>query len=148
MRWPGTIPPGKTCSEIATTLDILPTVAAMVGAKLPTDRTIDGKNILPLMQASPGAKTPHESYVLLYRDGCVRSGKWKYYPFNAAAVAKAGLSKDDPRSKATVQLYDLSSDPYEKHNLAERHPEVIARLHKAYTDLKTDIRKNARPRGE
>jgi arylsulfatase A len=148
MRWPQTIPSGKTCREVATTLDILPTLAGITEAKLPTDRKIDGKNILPLMKSLPGAKTPHESYVLLYRDGCVRSGKWKYYPFNAAAAKKARLSENDPRSKAPVQLYDLSSDLFEEHNLAEQHPEITARLQKAYNDLKADIKKNARPRGE
>lgn len=148
MRWPNSIPSGKTCNEIATTLDILPTIARITGAKLPTDRKIDGKDILPLMQSVPGAKTPHEAYVLLYRDGCVRSGKWKYYPFNAAAATKAALPKDDPRSKAPAQLYDLSSDPIEEHNLAEQFPEVAARLHKAYKDLKVEIKQNARPRGK
>lgn len=148
MRWPTSIPAGKTCNELATTLDILPTVAAITGAQLPTDRTIDGKDILPLMKALPGAKTPYESYVLLYRDGCVRSGKWKYYPFNAASNHKGSLSPDDPRSKAPVQLYDLSSDPFEKTNLAEQYPEVTARLQKAYKDLKLEIKQNARPRGE
>ena len=148
MRWPQSIPSGKTCDELATTLDILPTVAGIIGAQLPSDRKIDGKDILPLMKALPGAKTPYESYVLLYRNGCVRSGQWKYYPFNAASDHKGNLPKDDPRSKAPVQLYDLSADPYEKVNLAEKHPEICTRLHKAYKDLKTEIKQNARPRGE
>ena len=148
MRWPKSIPAGKTCSEMATTLDILPTVAGITGGKLPTDRTIDGKNILPLMKALPDAKTPHETYVLLYNEGCVRSGKWKYYPFNAAEIKKKSLPKSDPRSKAPVQLYDLSSDLFEKENLAEQHPEIVASLQRAYDDLKTDIQKNARPRGK
>jgi len=148
MRWPQSIPAGKTCREIATTLDILPTLAGIIGAKLPNDRKIDGKDILPLMKSLPGAKTPHEHYALLYKGGCVRSGKWKYYPFNAAKAKKAKLSKDDPRSQAPVQLYDLSSDLFEENNLAEEHPEVVARLQKAYADLKADIKKNARSRGE
>jgi arylsulfatase A len=133
---------------MATTLDILPTLAGITGGKLPTDRKIDGKDILPLMKALPGAKTPHDTYVLLYNDGCVRSGKWKYYPFNAAAIKKKALPESDPRSKAPVQLYDLSTDLFEEKNLAEEHPEIVARLHKAYKDLKTDIEKSARPRGE
>lgn len=148
MRWPQSIPPGKTCNKLATTLDILPTVAGIIGVQLPTDRKIDGKDILPLMKALPDAKTPHEHYAMLYKGGCVRSGKWKYYPFNAAEAKKAKLPKDDPRSKAPVQLYDLSADLFEENNLAEAHPEIVTRLHKAYTDLKTDIKENARPRGE
>ncbi|MDD7985523.1 sulfatase [Lentisphaera marina] len=148
MRWPKSIPAGKTCNEMATTLDILPTVAGIVGGKVPTDRKIDGKDILPLMKALPNAKTPYDNYVLLYNEGCVRSGKWKYYPFNAAEAKKRPLKKSDPRSKAPVQLYELSADVSEKVNLAEEYPEVVAQLQKAYDELKSDIEKNARPRGE
>ncbi len=49
MWWPGTIPPGSVCSEIAATINMLPTLAGLCGGKLPA-RKIDGQNIWPLMQ--------------------------------------------------------------------------------------------------
>jgi len=41
MRWPGKIPAGKTCDELASTLDLMPTLARLAGTKPPTDRIID-----------------------------------------------------------------------------------------------------------
>jgi len=61
MRLPGRIPAGKECSEVAGTIDMLPTIARLAGAELPA-REIDGKDIWPLMTAQPGAKSPHEAY--------------------------------------------------------------------------------------
>ena len=75
MKWPETIPAGTTCSEVATTLDLLPTIAAMVGGKVPTDRIIDGHNILPLMEGDPNATSPNDVYAYLYKDSGLRSGK-------------------------------------------------------------------------
>ena len=46
--WPGTIPAGGVCQEMATTMDVLPTFAYLAGAKPPDDRTLDGKDIRPL----------------------------------------------------------------------------------------------------
>ena len=101
------------------------------------------------MKGIPDAKSPHAAYAYLYKDGGVHSGKWKYYPFRAGTGSKDRLKKDDPRIKAPVQLYDLSADLGEKkNNLAEQHPEIVARLQKVYDDLKADIEKNARPSGK
>jgi hypothetical protein len=61
MRWPGNIPAGKTSDAIVTTMDLLPTFASLAGVPLPHDRTIDGKNILPLITGKT-AQSPHESY--------------------------------------------------------------------------------------
>ena len=56
MRWPGKIPAGTKCDEFAVTLDMFPTVAQLIGAELPTDRVIDGKDIWPLMAGEHGAR--------------------------------------------------------------------------------------------
>jgi arylsulfatase A len=65
MRMPGTIRSRIVCNEPASTMDILPTIAKLAGAKLPAHR-IDGKDIWPLMTGVPGAKSPHEAF-LYYR---------------------------------------------------------------------------------
>jgi len=48
MRWPGRIKPGTVCEELATMMDLLPTLAKLIGTELPSDRTIDGRDIGPL----------------------------------------------------------------------------------------------------
>src|SRR5213076_2932606 len=60
MRLPGTIPPGSVCREMATQMDLLPTLARLAGASVP--RPIDGKDITDLILANPGAVSPDESF--------------------------------------------------------------------------------------
>jgi arylsulfatase A len=79
MRWPGRIPAGKDCREVAGTIDLLPTFARLAGAPLP-EKQIDGRDIQSLMFGEPGAQSPHEAFY--HYDGgnrlmAVRSGKWK-----------------------------------------------------------------------
>ena len=78
-RWPGQIPAGSVQDEPAMTIDLLPTVAKLIGAELPK-HPIDGKDIGALLRGEPGAKCPHEAYFHYYAQGelqAVRSGKWK-----------------------------------------------------------------------
>jgi len=124
MRWPGKIPAGTTCDELATTMDILPTLAKLVGAWLQPDRIIDGKDIWPLMSGQQGAKSPHEAFYY-YRDDrlqAVRSGKWKLHVYRP---------EWEPNFRHRVYeplLYNLETDIGETTNVADQHPEVVQRL--------------------
>ena len=73
--WPGTVPAGVETEAIATTTDLLPTFAKLTGAKIPTDRTIDGKDALDVLLGKPDAKSPHE--ILYYENDGIRRGDWK-----------------------------------------------------------------------
>src|SRR5439155_4326582 len=55
MRWTGQIPAGRTCAELLSTIDLLPTITRLIGGKLPTNK-IDGKDRWPLISGQPGAK--------------------------------------------------------------------------------------------
>ena len=135
MRWCGKIPAGSTCAEPCMTIDILPTIAGLVGAKLP-DHTIDGKDIWPLMSARPGAKGPHEALFFYWGRHlqAVRSGKWKlHFPHAYRTMAgRPGGTDGKParysQGKTELALYDLRADIAEKTNLADKHPDVVARL--------------------
>ena len=61
MWWPGQIPAGTACNEVAATIDILPTLSEITGASL-SDNKIDGLSILPLMRGETGATSPHDEY--------------------------------------------------------------------------------------
>jgi len=150
MRWPGKIPAGRTCSEIASTIDVMPTLAGLAGAKIPADRIIDGKDIWPLMSGVAGAKTPHEAY--FYSSGnelqAVRSGKWKLHLDRARP--QAGRKKNAPAQggqKTPAALYDLQADVGEKNNVAEQNPDVVNRLQALADAFRADIEKNRRPPG-
>ncbi len=120
--WPGRVPAGSTCDEVATIMDVLPTCAALAGARPPADRVLDGKDIRPLLFGRPGAASPHEAffYYDANRLAAVRSGKWKLF-------AKRGA------------LFDLEQDIGETRNVAKKHPEVVRRLRGYLDRARADI---------
>jgi arylsulfatase A len=144
MWWPGRIPANVVCHEVAATIDLLPTLSKLAGAPLP-DRKIDGKNIWSLMSGEPGAKSPHETYVLKHGPGAVRSGKWKFYPWKEGKGGKQRGDVKVARSDLPVQLYNTQVDIGETQNLAAKYPEVVERLQKAYTTHVAEINANQRP---
>ncbi len=134
VRWPGRIPRGRTCSELATTMDLLPTLAGLAGAALPPDRTLDGRDLWPLLSGAPGARSPHEAFY--YYWGCelraVRSGPWKLHfphtyphPDPPGADGQPGRYTQLPIGPA---LFHLEDDPGESRDVAAAHPEVVRRL--------------------
>ncbi len=122
LAWsPGLIPPQSVCREMTTSMDLLPTFARLSGAKAPTDRIIDGKDITPLLRGEPEAKTPHRAF--FYRRGkdlyAVRSGPWKLFLKNyrwSNATVPAGT------------LYNLREDIGETTDVSAHHPDTVARL--------------------
>lgn len=125
LRWPGQIPAGQVCSELVTAMDLLPTLARLAEADLPTDRVLDGKDVWPLFAGQPGARSPHEAFYYYHMDQlqAVRAGKWKLYLPREAARRGASAGSPTP-----LLLFDLSQDLAEAHNLAAEHPEVVQRL--------------------
>jgi len=133
MRWPGRIPAGSVCREMAATIDILPTIAATVGAEMPA-RPIDGRDIGPLMRGEAGARSPHEAYYFYLGRNltAVRSGKWKLVlPHTYGRPdppGKDGRPGTRGREEIGLSLFDLEEDPGESANVASKHPEVVERL--------------------
>ena len=136
MRWTGRIPAGTTCEELASTLDILPTVAHLIGADLP-QHPIDGHDISPLMFGVPGAQSPHEAFYCYYSGGqlqAVRDRRWKlHFPHSYRTLAgrpggTGGTPAPYSQAKIEQELFDLKTDPQESVNVASEHPEVVQRL--------------------
>jgi arylsulfatase A-like enzyme len=136
MRWPGRIPPGTTCDELASTIDVLPTVAALIGAKLP-EHKIDGKDIRPLMFGEPDAKSPHTAFYQYYGGGqlqSVRDRRWKlHFPHSYRSLhgrrgGTGGMPVEYEQLTIGNELFDLKSDVSETTNVAQAHPEIVARL--------------------
>lgn len=145
MWWPGQIPAGSVCTEVAATIDILPTLAKLADAKL-SDRKIDGLDIWPLMSGDDGAKSPHDTYCLMHGPGTVRSGKWKFYPWPEGKRNQRGADIDGQQaSPQKVQLYDTIADIGERNNVASGHPEVVAKLQAAWDAHIAEIKAHQRP---
>jgi arylsulfatase A len=139
MRWPGKIPAGTSCDELASTIDILPTVAKLIGASLP-EHPVDGKDITGLMFAASNAVSPHQAFSCYYGGGqlqAIRDRQWKlHFPHQYRTLAgRPGGTGGQPvnyeNAKMELALYDLKADVTESRNVADEHPEVVARLMKA-----------------
>lgn len=139
MKWPNKIPAGTDCDELASTIDLLPTIAKMIDADLPKHK-IDGKDIRPLMFAEANARSPHDAFYLYYGGGQlqgIRDRQWKLmFPHRYRTMdGKPGGSdgKPNPYSHKNSQLalYDLKNDISETRNLVNEHPDIVKRLQAA-----------------
>jgi arylsulfatase A len=138
VRWPGHVPAGTTSDAFWMTIDVLPTVAAITGAELPS-HAIDGRNVLPLLVNKATAANPHEGYALYYEVNQLQSvvsgdGRWKLmFPHQYRTLAGPGGTNGIPSKYKQVklekiELYDLKNDVSEKNDVAAAHPDVIQRL--------------------
>ncbi len=134
-RWPGHIPAGTVCHEPAMTIDLLPTIVGLTGARRP-ELPIDGKDIWPLLSGKPGALSPHEAYYFYWQRAlqAVRAGRWKlHFPHSYPTLAGKppghdGKPAKEQQAKTGLALYDLEADPGETTDVAAKHPEVVKRL--------------------
>jgi len=147
MRFPGQIPAGSACDELCATIDLLPTVARLLGEELPTDRIIDGHEIWPLMTGEEGAVSPWDVFYCYYDNELrgVRDRRWKLMlPHQSRTLAgKPGGSDGYPvqytQAKIGLELYDLENDVGETRDVAAEQPEVVARLTAAAEKAREDL---------
>ncbi|GHC61934.1 sulfatase family protein [Roseibacillus persicicus] len=137
IRWPGKIPSGQSIDEILTAMDLFPTFAGLAGAKIPTDRVIDGKDVWPVLIGQ--AESPHEAF-FYYRDNdlkAVRVGEWKYH---------LGLpQKQGSKATPVSALYNLAQDVGEKENVIADHPELVAGMKARAEKFERELIENSRP---
>jgi arylsulfatase A-like enzyme len=112
-KWPRVLPRGATNAAPVAHFDVFATAAAAAGAPLPSDRVIDGVDLVPFATGAR-AGVPHEA--LFWRSGhyrVVRAGDWK-------------LQRSERPPK--VWLFDLAHDPTEQHDLSQAEPARVAEL--------------------
>ncbi len=136
--WPGQIAPRREIPDIASTMDVFPTIAGLAGARLPGDRVIDGSSLSGLL-TSRGPR-PARDRLFCYYFGAqlqaVRQGRWKLflqitdYPERPPSLwyKDERIFRRHYRLMPEPQLYDLDADVAEKNDVASKHPDVVRRL--------------------
>jgi arylsulfatase A-like enzyme len=152
MRWPGKIPAGTACNQIAGNIDILPTFAKLVGVEPSKDRILDGRDITPLMfKANAGPVRDTHLYIGGNNAAAIRQGDWKLFLKGDAAGKKAkkaaGKTKP-PKGGPVPSLYNLATDPGETQDVASANPEIVARLKQELLTRDAEIQANKRPVGK
>lgn len=136
MHWPGHVPAGKVCDAPLMTIDILPTVAHVIGARHP-DHKIDGLNISEMILGR-STESPHEVLLFYYGSNnleALRSGKWKlelpwrYPSLNGRPGGRGGMpARYESLTISAPELYDLDADPGQKNSVAAEYPDVLKQM--------------------
>lgn len=116
VRWPGQSPAGVTSNLPSAFWDIMPTLAEIAGIAAPEN--INGLSLLPTLTGQSEEQKQHAYLYWEFHEGkathqALRMGKWKAIRFDPQGV---------------LELYDLSVDIGEQNNVADAHPEVIAKI--------------------
>jgi arylsulfatase A-like enzyme len=125
ISWPAQLEAGKTFEAPVSSLDVAATALSLAGVPFPTDRKLDGTNLIPFLKGENKTQ-PHDR--LFWRTGggasyAVREGQWK--------LVRNG--------QQPAELYDLAADISESKNLASEKPEVVARLNSSIESWNKDL---------
>ena len=147
MRWPGVIPAGTVCNKLASTIDLLPTIAAITNGKLP-EHKIDGVNIISLLKGEPAAE-PRKIFFYYYGNNqleAVRKDQWKlilphtgrsYEGFAPGINGHTGQTNE--KRQYELALYDLRRDPGERYDVKESYPGIVAALQLLAEEARDDM---------
>lgn len=126
--WKGKIDAGQVYEDLATQMDWFPTFCKLVGAEIPQDREIDGKDLGPVLFENGNREEDTFIYFMLASQEAYREGDWKIKrPFAGFAGTK-GMRKVDAHD---TLLFNLKNDPGETINLARENPEKTAQMMRA-----------------
>jgi hypothetical protein len=140
VHWPAGFKGDRDIEQIAAHIDIAPTLVNACGGAMPKDRTIDGKNLLPLWK---GQKIDWLDRSLFfqwhrgdvpepYRACAVRTQQWRL-------VQPIGVAEKSKFDKTKFMLFDIGKDPFEMNDVAAEHPDVVKNLKKEYEAWFRDV---------
>ncbi|MFC0672653.1 sulfatase family protein [Brachybacterium hainanense] len=130
VSWPGTVPAGQSSEALVSSLDLLPTFAALAGAELPAEHPVDGRDLRPLWEdpAAPGHAALHFDTGFQW---AVRTPRWKLRWVAPDTPYRAGLrdvEHTDIGSGLSLVPIGESSDESAAADVSVAHPEAVAEL--------------------
>ncbi len=144
MRWPGKIAAGAVNDALCSTMDMLPTFAALTQAKLPSHK-IDGHDIRPLLFDASGTKSPWDDdgffFYRMEQLQAVRAGDWKLY----LPLEGKFFTLKNKREPSKLELYDVRHDVGEQQEVSAQYPDVVKRLTALAEKARSDIGDFNRP---
>tara|TARA_B100000674_G_scaffold224271_1_gene184103 strand:- start:13 stop:1371 length:1359 start_codon:yes stop_codon:yes gene_type:complete len=126
--WPGRIPAGSTCNELSSTMDFLPTLAALSGGLLSANK-IDGHDITPLLTGTKGAASPYEVFYYYRRRQlqALRWGDWKWHLPLGNTFPNWTTANQKGRGRPG-KLVNLKTDLAEKVDVTAANPKVMIKM--------------------
>jgi arylsulfatase len=130
-RWPAGFTGGKDCDALTAHVDILPTLAQITGAPLPTGVHLDGRSLVPLLKNPQAAWTDRFLFTHV--------GRWENGRAEESKFANCAVRNTRYHLVKNKELYDVKSDPGERNNVITDYPEVVARMRAAYDQWWSEI---------
>lgn len=134
VKWPGRVPAGSISDEVISQVDIMATIAAITGTELPEEAAPDSYNFLPVAEGASllvplREATVHNTYEAIWG---LRQGDWLYIDGPTGGSRKLPPSfmalRGYENFDTDVLLFDLATDPEQRHNLRDNHPERVAAM--------------------
>lgn len=125
VRYPGVVPQGSVCYNVAGMIDIFPTVLGMCGCSSPGDRVIDGVDLMPMLTKPKTVVRKEFAYWCGSTLRAVRNGRWKLVcvPYKEWFIEHG----EDP-SEMRPLLFNIEFDPSENVDLSARRPEILEQM--------------------
>ncbi len=135
VKYPDNVPAGAVSNQAWCSIDLLPTIAHLAKASLPS-HPIDGKNVWPILVGKKDTENPHQYYAFSngnqFQGVLSGDGRWKLHLPHAyrtlLRAAHDGQAGRYRQARIELALFDLENDPYETTNVASSHPKVLAKL--------------------
>lgn len=154
VRWPGRIPAGSVCPEPAMNIDLFPTLLGLAGLEVPSDRIIDGKDILGLLTGKE-KRSPHDVLYFYHYEELegIRVSQWKYFREIHHYVWPQPVDKKTTFLGKISNIYfgernglfNLAIDKEECYNMVSRRPDIAEKMEKVMSRWEREMARN--PRG-
>lgn len=133
IRWPAVVRAGTKCRTAVSSVDFFPTFLETARLKITDATAVDGESLLPLLTQTGSLKRdalywhyPHYHYSGIAPSGAVRAGRYKLIEWFEKSI-------DGIDTPGAIELFDIEADISEQQNLAEKMPDITAKL---YNQLK------------
>lgn len=149
FSWPGRIKLGIESSEPAGLVDVLPTVCGLLGLETPAGVHLDGSDLTSVLTGTPTEFKRHQPLFWHLQKSrpivAMRDGRYSLVADPDYELSRNNMFQEAwiPVIKAggyrNFQLFDLETDPTQTTNIAEKHPEVLARLKERLLSVNASI---------
>ena len=140
FHWPARIPAYKSSDELCAHIDVLPTILSACGIEVPVGHQIDGRSFLPLLTEENADWSTRQVVLQTHRgDTPQQFHHFALHEHPWKLVHPSGFGKESFDGEPKLQLYNLSKDPRQKDDVADKHADVVRRLKAGYEGWFADV---------